>query len=90
MKINDDKCVICGGYCGEGRHVCNPCMEAVEALVADSRFAEDVLKGSEDFLCSECGIRLTKCLRLVTDRDGEEEVFAYNYKFCPNCGRKIR
>lgn len=43
----------------------------------------------DQFVCSECDIRLEDWKRVDYD-EGEKEYFSYELKFCPNCGRKIR
>lgn len=42
------------------------------------------------FICSECGIHLEDWRRLVVDKDDDTTYnYEYEFKFCPNCGRKI-
>jgi hypothetical protein len=43
----------------------------------------------DQFVCSECDIRLEGWHRIDYD-EGEKEYFEYTLKYCPNCGRKIR
>jgi uncharacterized protein with PIN domain len=44
---------------------------------------------ADQFVCSECDIRLEDWKRVDYD-EGEKEYFSYELKYCPNCGRKIR
>lgn len=42
------------------------------------------------FICEKCGIRLEDCVKTVYDEDAEDTTFyEYEFKFCPECGRKI-
>jgi hypothetical protein len=43
----------------------------------------------DQFVCSECDIRLEGWHRIDYD-EGEKEYFEYTLKYCPNCGKKIR
>ena len=43
----------------------------------------------DEFICSKCGIQLEEWVRHVTDEDGEEYHYEYEFNFCPNCGRRI-
>ena len=96
MIVNDDRCVRCGDYCGEGHIFCKPCLNELEKKygrgwsTGDSPVTRNVLSGVDwDFLCAECGIRLSKPLRVEMDKSGEEDVDLYEYRYCPNCGRRI-
>lgn len=103
MIVNDDRCVRCGDYCGEGHIFCKPCLNELEkkygGWIADGKhttrnmlkptYSPDGLGVFTDFLCEACGIRLSMADRIEIDEDGTEETHCYNYRYCPNCGRKI-
>ena len=42
----------------------------------------------DQFICSNCGIELQDWVR-VEREDGEVTHYEYEFKYCPNCGRKI-
>ena len=45
----------------------------------------------DEFICSECGIVLEGWTRVVTDEDdGELYYYEYAFKYCPNCGAKMK
>lgn len=44
----------------------------------------------DEFKCEECGICVSNYVRVEYDEDtNDENLFAYEFKFCPECGRKI-
>lgn len=44
-----------------------------------------------EFKCSVCDITLEGCTRVVTDEDdGELYYYEYEFKYCPNCGAKMK
>ena len=50
----------------------------------------NLAKVSDTFICEKCGIRLEDCVKTVYDEDAEDTTFhEYEFKFCPECGRKI-
>lgn len=44
------------------------------------------VSGCDQFICKECGLHLEDWYRL----DGAAWLEEYEFKFCPNCGRKVR
>ena len=45
----------------------------------------------DEFVCSKCGIHLEGWTRVVTDEDdGELYYYEYEFKYCPNCGAKMK
>jgi DNA-directed RNA polymerase subunit RPC12/RpoP len=44
----------------------------------------------DQFVCSECGIELQDWRRVERDEDGLEVYYEYRFRFCPNCGMKIK
>lgn len=45
----------------------------------------------DQFICSECGIELRDWTRVEIDEDdGEEDHYEYVFRFCPNCGARIK
>lgn len=50
----------------------------------------NIAKVSDTFICEECGIHLENCMKTVYDEDTEDTYcHEYEFKFCPECGRKI-
>lgn len=44
----------------------------------------------DKFVCEKCGIVLEDWVKSVYDEDAEDTTHCeYEFKFCPNCGRKI-
>ena len=45
----------------------------------------------DEFQCSECGIVLCDWTEVKTDvDDGDKTYHEYEFKFCPNCGAKVK
>jgi len=45
----------------------------------------------DQFVCSECGIELQDWHRVERDEDdGDVTYHEYRFRFCPNCGMKIK
>lgn len=45
---------------------------------------------SDRFFCEKCGIRLEDCVKAVYDEEDEDTKYQeYEFKFCPECGRKV-
>ena len=43
----------------------------------------------DQFVCSECGIELQDWHTVERCEDGEVIFHEYEFRFCPNCGRRI-
>lgn len=42
------------------------------------------------FKCAKCGMDLRDWSRIVFDEDADDNfVYEYEFRFCPNCGKKI-
>lgn len=57
-----------------------------EAAAADETINLSEVADCDQFICKECGINLTNWERV----DGNMWAEEYEFKFCPNCGRKVR
>ena len=45
---------------------------------------------SDAFICGKCGICLEDCVSVEYDEDTEDTTYhVYEFKFCPECGRKV-
>lgn len=44
----------------------------------------------DKFICRECGICLMDWVEMRIDEDGEDSIYEYEFKFCPECGAKIK
>ena len=45
---------------------------------------------SDEFFCSNCGIQLRGWYSIEQDTDGNIDYGDYEFKYCPNCGAKIK
>lgn len=61
-----------------------------EAAADDEAENMTALATCDKFICSECEIVLEDWKKMESDDDGEEWETEYEFKFCPNCGRKVR
>ena len=76
----------------------------IQMLVSDTPTAYDVDKVVEqcenvaeryadcdEFVCSKCGIHLMEWVKVSIDEDYDDEIHSeYVFKYCPNCGAKIK
>ena len=88
--------------CQSKNHVCNGgddcrCLkQATDLYNAGYRKQSDgenigTVHPVDEFVCSECGIALEGWTRVVTDEDdGELYYYEYEFKYCPNCGAKMK
>jgi rubrerythrin len=77
----------------------NELKSCIKQIKKSNRLTEDLDKYKayeqtyddvDEFLCPYCGLHLTEWMRLIYDEDlNEMELSEYQFKFCPNCGRKI-
>lgn len=45
----------------------------------------------DEFVCSKCGIHLEEWVEVSIDEDYDDEIHSeYVFKYCPNCGAKIK
>ena len=45
----------------------------------------------DEFICSECGLIMRDVSEVRIDEDNEDECyFEFEFKYCPNCGVKIK
>ena len=66
-----------------------PTIEAVPVVYGfnDNRNFHEV----DEFRCSECGLHLEDWNRHVYDEELDDEfIKEYEFKYCPNCGAKIK
>ena len=53
-------------------------------------FTRNLSKSYKTFICEECGVHIEDCVKAVYDEDTEDTKYQeYEFKFCPECGRKI-
>ena len=68
--------------------------QAPAADVAERKTCKNVAIEYDDcdqFVCSECGIELQDWHRVERDEDdGDVTYHEYRFRFCPNCGMKIK
>ena len=64
----------------EGKYFCPKCENIAE------RYAD-----CDEFVCSKCGIHLMDWTEVSIDEDYDDEIHSeYVFKYCPNCGAKIK
>lgn len=44
----------------------------------------------DQFQCSECHIELQDWDRVERDDDGDITYYEYTFRYCPNCGRRVK
>lgn len=45
----------------------------------------------DEFVCSKCGIHLMEWAKVSIDEDYDDEIHSeYVFRYCPNCGAKIK
>lgn len=44
----------------------------------------------DEFVCSKCGIHLMEWVEVRIDEDNDETYCEYEFKYCSNCGAKIK
>lgn len=50
---------------------------------------ESIQFATDEFKCAKCGILLMDWCRVIEDEDGCMTPTEYEFKFCPNCGKKV-
>lgn len=45
---------------------------------------------SYEFFCSNCGIQIRGWYRIKHNSDYDTEYIDYEFKYCPNCGARIK
>lgn len=79
----------CYGKC----HAMYYAKRAYDAGYSKQRDGENIgaVHPVDEFKCSVCGITLEGWSRVVTDEDdGELYYYEYEFKYCPNCGAKMK
>lgn len=84
-------------YFGKGRIIL-PIIEAEIILdilkgYRKQNVCENIIEQNhvDEFQCSECGIVLCDWTEEKTDvEDGDKTYHEYEFKFCPNCGAKVK
>ena len=56
----------------------------------DGTTTKNLAEYSDAFVCEKCGIHLEDWSKIEVDEDAEDvSVLEYEFKFCPNCGRRV-
>ena len=42
----------------------------------------------DEFICEKCGLIINSMIKIIIDED-ERILQSFEYKFCPECGRKV-
>lgn len=61
-----------------------------ECLAKETTTNEADTAHCDCFICQNCGIHLENWIRIVLDEDETEYRYEYTFKFCPECGAKIK
>lgn len=76
--------------CPKGKF-CDQC-EAEKLYAAGYRkqeTCENLSDNFDEFICSKCGYQNDDMNESKADDDGEVNHYDYQFKYCPNCGRKV-
>lgn len=66
---------------------------AIKALEQEPKECHNENKDYDDcdqFVCSNCGIELQDWHAVERSEDGDISYHEYEFRYCPNCGAKIR
>lgn len=56
----------------------------------NSHITKNLADVSDTFICKECGIHIADYSRIEYDEDENDTTrYEYEFKYCPECGRKI-
>ena len=77
----------------EHRHFLCLASKQPAADVVEVKHGENITKMNpvDEFICSECGLIMRDLTEVRIDEDNEDECyFEFEFKYCPNCGVKIK
>ena len=74
-------------FSGKEKQYCAKCIEKIEEYIENKaeRYAD-----CDEFVCSKCGIHLMEWVEVRIDEDYDETHCECEFKYCPNCGAKIK
>lgn len=87
---------------GDNDEHCRLCLDAMAEIVVSQPTIEAVpvvhgynnnqnFNEVDEFCCSECGLHLEDWSRRVYDKENDDEFWVeYAFKYCPECGAKIK
>lgn len=63
----------------------------VDKVVEQCENVAEKYADCDEFVCSKCGIHLEEWVEVSIDEDYDDEIHSeYVFKYCPNCGAKIK
>nr|DAT40705.1 MAG TPA: MqsA [Caudoviricetes sp.] len=63
----------------------------VDKVVEQCENVAEKYADCDEFVCSKCGIYLEEWVEVSIDEDYDDEIHSeYVFKYCPNCGAKIK
>lgn len=63
----------------------------VDKVVEQCENVAEKYADCDEFVCSKCGIHLGEWVEVSIDEDYDDEIHSeYVFKYCPNCGAKIK
>lgn len=63
----------------------------VDKVVEQCENVAEKYADCDEFVCSKCGIHLGEWVKVSIDEDYDDEIHSeYVFKYCPNCGAKIK
>ena len=90
-------------FSGKEKQYCAKCIEKIEEYIEnistetikekDTEKCENKAEryaDCDEFVCSKCGIHLMEWVEVRIDEDNDETYCEYEFKYCPNCGAKIK
>ena len=90
-------------FSGKNKQYCIECIEKIEEYIEniptetikekDTKECENIAEryaDCDEFVCSKCGIHLMEWVKVSIDEDYDETHCEYEFKYCPNCGAKIK
>lgn len=85
---NLDECIECAKEHEQLAEWLKDYMEMKLCDVADG--TRNVAEVSDEFICEQCGMHIEDYVRAIYDEESEDTTYkGYEFKFCPECGRKV-
>lgn len=83
---------LCVGRLDPSREKCTKCWDREIPTEDNAEEKENTTKNLSDdhgdFICEKCGFAIGPMIKIVID-EGERILQLFEYKFCPECGRKV-
>lgn len=90
-QIFVEKFGIKGGEMFKGVIKQMPTAYDIDKIVEQCENVAERYADCDEFVCSKCGIHLMDWTEVSIDEDYDDEIHSeYVFKYCPNCGAKIK